>query len=357
MKNAVYILLAFAIPALAGCQDKSKDLPSAGDIIAHLPKALGNNAVAMVGDTAYSFAGLYGGKSWRDVTAAAYACALDKGTCRALAPLPDGVGRLAATAVTVHGKIYIFGGYSVAEDGAEKSMPEVWIFDPKSETYTRAADMPLPVDDSVALTYQDRYVYLVSGWHDHDNVAAVQVLDTHENRWFSATDYPGAPVFGHAGARVGSQLLICGGVKVVPPIAPQKRRSFALSTSCWRGQISDDAHIINWTKAGDTAPGAAYRRAAFGLPNGEMVFYGGTLTPYNYNGIGYNGDPSMPIPRMDIARLSDNGQIEWRTAPAPPGMDYRGAGLWQNALITLGGMDENQQVVDRVQRLRLPFSQ
>lgn len=26
--------------------------------------------------------------------------------------------------------------------------------------------MPVPVDDSVALVYRDRYVYLVSGWHE-----------------------------------------------------------------------------------------------------------------------------------------------------------------------------------------------
>ncbi len=346
-------LLAALTSFVVGCASPAQ-VPVPDGVIATLPEPISNNAIALVGDTLYAFSGLHAGKSWADVTADAYACDLAGGTCRTIAPLPDGLGRLAANAATLGGKVYIFGGYSVAEDGAEKSTPEVWVFDPKAETYARAPDMPVPVDDAVVLKFADRYLLLISGWHDTDNVADVQVLDTHENRWFAATAFPGAPVFGHAGAISGDRLLICGGVKVVPPIAPQKRRSFVLSSSCWAGKISENAQEITWSKAGAAAPGAAYRRAAITLPGGDFLFYGGALNPYNYDGVGYDGVPSAPLARMDIARLGDAGQVHWQQDHAPAGMDYRGGVYWRGALITIGGMDDNQIVMDAVRAIPLP---
>ena len=346
-------LMAALTSLLLGCAAPAQMQAPAG-VIAHLPKALSNTAVARIDDILYAFSGLHKDKTWRDVTADAYACNLAGGVCRTIAPLPDGVGRLAANAVAHGGKIYIFGGYSVAKDGTEKSMPEVWVFDPRDETYARAADMPVPVDDAVVLGFADRYLVLISGWHDHDNVADVQVLDTEENRWFAINAYPGAPVFGHAGAISGNRLLICGGVKVVPPTPPATRRSFVLSKSCWTGIISEDAQSIDWKKTGDTAPGAAYRRAAIALSDRDFLFYGGALNPYNYDGIGYDGVPSVPLGRMDIASFGEDGEVQWRQVEAPAGMDYRGGVLWRGALVTLGGMDETQTVVDAMRAMPLP---
>ena len=31
--------------------------------------------------------------------------------------------------------------------------------------------MPVPVDDAIAGVYREQFIYLVSGWHDSDNVA------------------------------------------------------------------------------------------------------------------------------------------------------------------------------------------
>ncbi len=323
-------------------------------VLARLPVAVSNTAVARIGDTAYSFAGLHKGKSWREVTASAAACNLAKGRCHRLPPLPDHIGRLAASAVALGGKVYVFGGYSVAEDGTEKSTPQVWIFDPKSETYARAPDMPVPVDDSMALVFANRYILLVSGWHDHDNVSLVQVLDTQKGAWFRATDFPGAPVFGHAGAISGNRLLLCGGVKVVPAREPGGQRRFVLSRTCWQGAISKDAKAITWTVLGKDLPGAAYRRAATVLADGRMAFYGGALNPYNYNGTGYDGAPSAPLARMDIASVRQGGAISWRSLPAPAGMDFRGALAWRGSLVTLGGMGPGQAVRDGVRAVVVP---
>lgn len=66
-------------------------------------------------------------------------------------------------------KVYIFGGYAVAADHSEHSVASVHRLDPAENTYAEVAPMPVPVDDTVALVYRDRYVYLVSGWHETGN--------------------------------------------------------------------------------------------------------------------------------------------------------------------------------------------
>jgi len=74
--------------------------------------------------------------------------------------------------------------------------------------------MLIPVDDTVALVYQDRYIYLISGWHDVGNITDVQILDTKNKRWYFGTPFPGQPVFGHAGGIVANNIVVIDGVKV-----------------------------------------------------------------------------------------------------------------------------------------------
>ncbi len=338
------------------------------DAWARLPEPVTNNAVAGVeldGQMmAYSFAGLHEGKTWRDVTADAYACNLTARTCREIDGLPDGIGRLASVAVTVRGQIYIFGGYTVAEDHSERSTPEVWRFDPASETYTHITDIPVPVDDTVALVHQDRYIYLVSGWHDTDNVDLIQIYDVEDDRWFEATPFPGAAVFGHAGAIIDQTMLICGGTQVVPPAIEGARRTFELSRECWYGQIDETGMDISWT-TGPQDPALPRYRAALSVlsqPMGdEFITIGGSTNPYNYNGIGYDGEPSQPLETEVTSRSMtplEEG-LPWRVTPGKttPVMDIRGVIRWAPDndltcgpvhLVSLGGMAENQSVTDMV---------
>ncbi|HCK84170.1 MAG TPA: hypothetical protein DHW63_06545 [Hyphomonadaceae bacterium] len=231
---------AFALAlALAQCAPTPAEVPLSG----RLPAPITNNAVAFVGDegggTLYSFLGLGPGKAYGDIVRSAYACDASALRCCTLPDVPTSEGRLASAAVVVGGQIYIFGGYTVAADGAERSTPEVFHFDPGTEAYTRVADIPTPVDDSTAIALFDRYVYLVSGWHDMANVALVQVYDARENHWFRASDFPGAPVFGQAGGAAGSTLVIAGGVKL--EIGADGRRRFVASDEVWRGDVNDPA--------------------------------------------------------------------------------------------------------------------
>tara|TARA_R110002073_G_scaffold239434_2_gene401062 strand:- start:2076 stop:3173 length:1098 start_codon:yes stop_codon:yes gene_type:complete len=364
MKSAALAILAACTLPLAACdtnQVRPETSRGSDEAWAHLPEPVTNNAVAgaevdgrMI---AFSFAGLHAGKTWEDVTADAYACDLEAQTCRQIAGLPDGVGRLASVAATAGGQIYIFGGYTVAEDGSEHSTPEVWNFDPGTERYTRAADMPVPVDDAVALSYSDRYIYLVSGWHETDNVDLVQVYDIEEDRWFEATPWPGSPVFGHAGGIVGNRILICGGAEVVPPASEDARRTFEHANACYAGTIEDgDPSVIAWRAAPGHQGPARYRAAAAGSERRRSVYFiGGTDNPYNYNGIGYDGAPSNPLDSVMYAgAVRDETDWTLEIGYATFGtMDHRGLIEWNGAFFTLGGMNDAQEVISDVRAIRL----
>ena len=99
-----------------------------------LPKAASNNAVTLVEDGdevfLYSFLGLGSGKTWQDITSAAFV--LNPGASRwtALAPVPGEQGKLAASAVSAAGAAWLFGGYTVAADGHEVSVPGLGVSSP-----------------------------------------------------------------------------------------------------------------------------------------------------------------------------------------------------------------------------------
>ena len=177
-----------------------------------LPMPVTNNAVVSVTtggrEFLISFAGLGPEKEHDDTHAKTFVFDSNEAEWTEAAPVPGGVGRLAATAVAVGELAYVFGGYSVAADGTEVSTPWVHSFEPLSGEFTELAPMPVPVDDAIAVVYEDRYIYLVSGWHDFGNVNLVQRFDVVENHWDQATPTPGRPVFGHAGGIVGTRSSI-----------------------------------------------------------------------------------------------------------------------------------------------------
>jgi hypothetical protein len=204
--------------------------------------------------------------------------------------------------------------------------------------------MPVPVDDSLALPLGDRYVYLVSGWHDSGNVNLVQVYDVVANAWAQATPFPGRPVFGHAGGIANRTIVVCDGVAI--RIDEDERRSYEMTDGCYRGEVdARDPRRIDWF-ALDPHPGAArYRMAAVGTSRdgGWIVFAGGTDNPYNYNGIGYDGRPSEP--RADLfaysverAQWHELGPLEVAT------MDHRALIDSGDGFIIVGGMGRGREV-------------
>lgn len=313
-----------------------------------LKQPVTNNAVAYLATESsagyFSFGGLLSGKTWQDVTNKAWWLSNQTGQWWSLPPVPGAAGRLASVAVSANDNVWLFGGYTVAEDGTELSLADVYRVNPHAKPiYQRVSDMPVPVDDATAFVYRDRYIYLISGWHDVGNVNLVQMYDTKTDTWQQATPYPGNPVFGHAGGMVGNRLLVCGGVKI--DYAASKPRQFTGSVQCWLGEVNPvDLRRINWQPVAPMPAGSRYRSAAAGLEEYKrIVFIGGSDNPYNYDGIGYNGDASEPIAGIVSFDLASrqwycHGDMEVAS------MDHRGLLANDSQLTTIGGMQAGQTV-------------
>jgi len=338
-------------------------LLSAKALAVDLPVALSNNAVAALladpdGDSGqvdvYSFMGLGSGKTWRAVSASGWWLPAGSSHWQRLPPVPDSAagddakqrGRLAAVAVAAADAVWLFGGYHVAADGSEVSSPDVYQINARRQpVYRRSTPMPIPVDDTLALVYRDRYIYLISGWHDLGNVNLVQLFDTRTQSWTQATPYPGTPVFGHAGGMLDGDMLVCGGVALDHPASG--KRSFRTSPECWRGRIdADDHRRIDWHPAVAMPGLPRYRAAAAAdVQRGLIVFAAGSARAYNYNGIGYDGMPATPLDSVvsfSLARQQWQCHARLQTAS----MDHRGLLLAADTgeLIRIGGMHAGQQV-------------
>lgn len=322
-----------------------------------LPNAISNNAVVSMpsaeGSTLFSFMGLRDGKTHADTSLAAFR--LDPGaqSWRRITDVPGQEGRLAGIAVAVDENIYIFGGYTVADDHGEHSVEAVHRLDPADNTYTAVAPMPVPVDDTVALVYRDRYVYLVSGWHETGNVNLVQLYDTETGTWQQATPWPGEPVFGHAGGIVDNILVIADGVGI--EVAATGRR-FTASSDAYKGVIDpENPTRIEW-RALPPHPGKPlYRAAATGTHRGgeRILFAGGSDNPYNYDGIGYNGSPAEP---SELVFAFDLAADDWQLVGQLPfgTMDHRGLMETQRGWVIAGGMRTGQTVTHEAFRFQTP---
>jgi len=234
----------------------------------------------------------------------------------------------------------------VAKDHTEVSVSDVYSYKLPTDSYTLLAPMPVPVDDSVALPYQQKYIYLVSGWHNSGNVNLTQLYNTQTNQWQQATPYPGKPVFGHAGGIVDNKMLICDGVAI--KVHKQARRSYQDEAACYLGTIDkEQPSKIDWRIIKHPTQSARYRMAALGLEKKQqIVFIGGSENPYNYNGIGYNGEPSQPSNEVWYYDLS---QQQWQIEKSKTStMDHRGLLLLNNKLLSLGGMAKGQKVSNAI---------
>ena len=319
-----------------------------------LPAPLTNNAVASVKSRGslllYSLMGMGPKKTWDATSNAAYSLDPETGKWLEAHSVPGTVGRLAATAVGAREHIFLFGGYVVDARGGETTLSDVNVYEPLTDHWFRAEDMPVAVDDSVSGVYRDRYVYLIGGWSKTDAVRDVQLYDAQKNKWSQATPIPGTPVFGHAGAVVGDTIVYIDGAYKNPAGAQPK---YIASDECWVGKINHhDLTKIQWTKLPNHPGTARYRIAAGGSEKDQKIYFsGGTDNPYNYDGIGYNGAPAEPSP---VTFDFDVRTGKWETISEhtpQPTMDHRGLMVLPEGLVVAGGMEKAQQVTNRVRVL------
>lgn len=316
-----------------------------------LPVALSNNAVAISHDgrdsKIFSFMGIGPKKTWDAITNQAFQMELNTGKWTEVRPVPGVAGRLAASAAALHAQVVLLGGYVVDGQGGETTVSDVNVYVPLENRWYRGEDVPVPVDDSVLGVYRDRFLYLVSGWSKTETTRNVQVYDTEKNKWMQATPVPGTPVFGHAGAILGDTIIYVDGAYKNPSGANPK---YLASSECWMGKIAKgDITRIEWTKLPDHPGPARYRIGAGASEKDNRIYFsGGTDNPYNYSGLGYNGQPSEPSP-VTFAFNLRSGKWETISENTPdPVMDLRGLLVTHRGLVILGGMAKGQQVTPKV---------
>jgi hypothetical protein len=96
-----------------------------------------------------------------------------------------------------------------------------------------------------------------------------------------------------------------------------------------------------------------YRMAAAGSSRlGMIVFAGGSDNPYNFNGVGYDGEPSAASARVFAYDLEGDAWQEFGELPQAT-MDHRGLLEIGDEFLILGGMREGQAVSPGVIRFRL----
>jgi N-acetylneuraminic acid mutarotase len=334
-----------------------------------LPAALSNNAVAISHDAGgqriFSFMGIGPKKTWDAITTSAYEMDPGNGKWTEVRPVPGVAGRVAASAIALHDQVFIFGGYVIDAQGGESTVSDLNVFVPIENRYYRGKDIPVPVDDAVVGLYRDRYIFLIGGWSTTkgDAVRNVQIYDTDTDTWLEGTPIPGTPVFGHAGAIIGDTIVYVDGAYKNPNGGKPK---FIASSECWMGKLTSlkkgDITKIEWTELPAHPGNARYRIAAGAGPKdkkkaGRIYFSGGTDNPYNYDGIGYNGQPAEPSP-VTFAFNDRNNAWETIGGDNPePTMDHRGLLVSRRGLVMVGGMEKGQKVTAKVTVVKDPYRQ
>jgi N-acetylneuraminic acid mutarotase len=254
--------------------------------VLQLPEPITNHATALLKNNRqqyiYTFYGLDSSKKWQGVHKKVFRLNMQTGKSQLIGLVPDSIGRLASSAAVIGNKAYIAGGYGVYANGKEISSKQLFIFDAKTETFKKGADLPVAIDDQIQSVWRDSLLYVISGWNDSNNAHAVQLYNPVSNQWQMATPLPNeitAAVFGGCGTIYGDTIYVLGGAafaKFYPP-----------SRQFYKGIINkSNPAVIKWINAGEHPGAFRYRAAAF-EKNGKIYFWGGSNDTYNYDGISY----------------------------------------------------------------------
>jgi len=340
MKSCLIFIIALPLSIFAQTGWTWEELPS-------MPERIANNAVCegFVGDTAYvySFSGIDSTKMFSGInlTSMRYNTITEEWSM--LPDLPDTLGKIAAGASYVNGKIYIIGGYHVFSNNSELSSNKVHVFDPESNSYLEdGADLPIQIDDQVQAVWRDSLIYVVTGWSDNGNVSAVQIYNPYTNEWQMGTSTPNSGhyrSFGASGVIIGDTIFYNGGAIGV----------FFNSTGRLRkGVINpNNPTEIEWSDLGDNPGAEGYRMAAVNVDD-KAFWIGGSGVTYNYNGIAYNGSGGVS-PLNRILRYNSESGNWFEGLGAPYGiMDLRGAAqISETQFVICGGMEAGQEVTNR----------
>lgn len=319
--------------------------------VGSLPKAVTNNAVVegFIGETPYvfSFGGLDETKKYSGIHLDSYRFNTITGELITIPDLPDTLGKVAAAASRIDNIIYIIGGYHVFSDGKELSSNKVHRYDIKNNKYLEdAAPIPVAIDDHVQVVWQNRLIYVITGWSDKTNMPNVQIYDPVKDSWAVGTPTPDNhdyKSFGASGNIIGNSIYYFGGAEY--------GTRYPIQNKLRKGIIDpNDPTQITWSISVPDREIVGYRMAATNIGD-EIHWIGGSVITYNYNGIAYEMSGGVPpINRAFSLSAKDDTKLNITTAPAP--MDLRGIGdVSATVKYIIGGMLADQKVSNRIFKL------
>jgi len=315
-----------------------------------MPEPVSNNAVtAAMKDGimhVYSFMGIDSTKIWSGIHLKAFRFNTQTEGWNTVAPVPDNLSRIGASASTVKNKIYIIGGYHVYSNENETSSNRIFIYNPDSNSYSEGANIPIPIDDHVHCVWRDSLIYVITGWSNTTNMPNVQIYNPALDGWSVATATPNNNIykaFGASGVIVGDTIYYFGGAASV--IIPEP---FPAQNYLRKGVIDplDPTQII-WSDTILDSSLTGYRMASTSYEN-KVFWIGGSDVTYNYDGIAYNSSGGVnPLARI---LTFDSKSMTWDENTGSPFavMDLRGiASIAPNKYIIAGGMDSGQVVSNK----------
>ncbi len=311
---------------------------------ANMPNRISNNAVTsatIAGSTyVYSFGGIDSTKLYSGITRKSYRYNVTANIWDTIAQLPDTSGKIASSAVTVKNKIYIIGGYHVLANTNEVSSNRVHIYNPVTNTYL-ANGLPIPfaIDDQVMSVWRDSLIFVVTGWSNTTNTDKVQIYNPALNTWSVGTPVPNTnnyKAFGASGTIIGDTIYYCGGASTAS--------NFPAVSVLRKGAINPtNPSQITWSFS--TNANAKVYRSGSSSFNNTPLWFGGSLTTYNYNGIAYNGSGGVAAQNQVVYLNTTTNQLVLNTGQIPNVMDLRSvAKISTNEYILAGGMQAAQQV-------------
>jgi len=154
--------------------------------VAELPVKVSNNAVCkdFIDDKPYifSFAGIDSTKLYSGIHLKSFRYNINTEKVVQLPDLPDSRGKIACAANRIGNIIYISVGYHVYKDGHEVSSNKMHRYDIKNNAFLKdAANIPIPTDDHVQAVWNNKLIYIISGWSNKENIPNVQVYNTINN--------------------------------------------------------------------------------------------------------------------------------------------------------------------------------
>lgn len=319
--------------------------------MASMPERVSNNAVCegfINGEAyVYSFAGIDSTKIYSGIHLKAYRYSVADDQWEIIAPLPDDMGKIAASASRVGDIIYIIGGYHVFANNSEESSEKVHRYDIANNTYLAdGAPIPVPIDDQTQAVWRDSLIYVVTGWSNFGNVPDVQIYDPTNDNWLEGTSTPNNhdyKSFGSSGTIIGDTIYYFGGA--------QSTGNFPIQNDLRIGIINpDDPTEIEWSVLQLDPAVKAYRPAAT-KSKGKAFWVGGSDLTYNFNGIAYNGSGGVPPANRSLFYVPETGNWEEDFSNYIP-MDLRSlAEINDTIKFIVGGMSEGQSVSNQTWRL------